>query len=273
MSMLTKFRFKISSSLVTSLVVVILCLIGLIGLQVPRLNQLIARSKTAPIEELRREVAAEKVRLDLLQKIPSLGFGNLIADWSMLSFLQYFGDDIARSRTGYELSPDYFEIIIDRDPHFLQSYLFVSTSVSLFAGEPEKAIALMEKGLKVLTPEQPRAYYIWRYKGTDELLFLGDTKRAQKSFAMAAEWASQHSDPESENIAFLSRGTAEFLASDPDITLAQEGAWAMVLINALNADDDRTRKQVIQRIEALGGKVIISPQGAVSVQLPKPNSQ
>jgi hypothetical protein len=273
MFMFTTSRFKSTSSLVTSLVVAMLCLIALIGLQLPQLNQLIDRSKTAPIEELRREVAAEKLRLELIEKIPSLGFSNLIADWSMLSFLQYFGDDVARGRTGYELSPNYFEIIVDRDPHFLKSYLFLSTSVSLFGGEPEKAIALMEKGLKSLTPEQPGAYYIWRYKGTDELLFLGDTKRAQKSFAKAAEWASQHSDPESQKIAALSRGTAEFLAGDPDLTLAQESAWAIVLINALNADDERTRNQVIARIEAQGGKVIISPKGAVTVQLRKPNSQ
>ncbi|MFB2898126.1 hypothetical protein ACE1CI_34860 [Aerosakkonemataceae cyanobacterium BLCC-F50] len=261
-------RMKFAPSLVTSLVAV-LCLLALIGLQLPQLNQLITKSKTAPIEELRREVAAEKLRLELIQKIPSLGFSNLIADWVLLSFIQYFGDDVARDRTGYELSPDYFEIIVDRDPHFLQSYLLLSTSVSLFAGEPEKTISLMEKGLKSLTPQQLGAYYVWRYKGIDELLFLGDSKRAQKSFAKAAEWASEHSDEESQNIASISRRTAEFLAGDPDLTSAQEAAWAMVLVNALNANDERTRKQVIDRIERQGGKVIISPKGAISVKLPK----
>lgn len=252
--------------------VVVFSLVGLIGLQLPHLNKIINKSKTASIEELRREVAAEKARLNLIQKIPNLGFSNLIADWTLLSFLQYFGDDIARDRTGFELSPNYFEIIVDRDPHFLKSYLFLSTSVSLFAGEPEKAIALMAKGLNSLTPEQPGAYYVWRYKGTDELLFLGNTEKAERSFAKAAEWASEFSDPESQNIAALSRKTAEFLADDPDISVAQEGAWAMVLVNTLNTGDERTRKRVIDRIEAQGGKVIISPKGAVTVQLPKSNS-
>ncbi|MFB2837839.1 tetratricopeptide repeat protein [Floridanema evergladense] len=269
--MFTLSRFKFSSSLVTSLVALV-CLLALVGLQVPQLNQLITKSKTASIEDLKREVAAEKLRLELIQKIPSLGFSNLIADWVMLSFLQYFGDDVARSRTGYELSPEYFEIIVNRDPHFLQSYLFLSNSVSLFGGEPEKSIALMEKGLKLLSSKQPRAYYVWRYKGIDELLFLGDAKRAEKSFTKAAEWAGEHLDAESENIAALSRKTAEFLGNDPDLTSAQEAVWAMVLVNALNSNDDRTRKQVIQKIEAQGGKVIISPEGAVSVKLPKPKS-
>ena len=269
--MSTKAQMKFTSSLVTSLVAV-LCLLALIGLQLPQLNKLIGKSKAAPIEELKREVAAEKLRLDLIQKIPNLGFSNLIANWTLLSFLQYFGDDPARDRTGYELSPNYFEIIVDRDPHFIKSYLFLSTSVSLFAGEPEKAIALMETGLKSVTPEQPGSYYVWRYKGTDELLFLGNAQKAQRSFAKAAEWASEFSDPESQNVASVSRRTAEFLADDPDLRLAQEAAWAMVLVNSLNANDDRTKKRVTERIEAQGGKVIISPKGAVSVQLPKANT-
>jgi len=264
-------QFKLRSSLAT-LIVAVLCLLALIGLQIPQLNQILTKSKTESLPELKREIAAEKVRLDLIKKIPNLGFSNLIADWTLLGFLQYFGDNIARDRTGFELSPNYFEIIVDRDPHFLTSYLFLSTSVSLFAGEPEKGIRLMEKGLKSLTAKQPGAYYVCRYKGTDELLFLGDTKKAEKSFAKAAEWASEFSDLESQNIAAISRKTAKFLANDPDIKLAQEVAWTMVLINALNANDERTKKRVIERIEAQGGKVIISPEGSVSVQLPKPNS-
>lgn len=269
--MLSKSSLKFNS-LFGYFLVILFSIIAIIGLQLPQLNQIINKSKTASIEELRREVAAEKIRLDLIQKIPDLGFSNLIADWTLLSFLQYFGDDVARDRTGFELSPNYFEIIVDRDPHFLKSYLFLSTSISLFAGEPEKAIALMAKGLKSLTPEQPGAYYVWRYKGTDELLFLGDSKKAERSFAKAAEWAREFSDPESQNIAELSRKTAEFLADDPDLNSAQERAWAMVLVNSLNTGDERTQKRIIERIEAQGGKVIISPKGAVSVQLPKPNS-
>ncbi|MBE9224313.1 hypothetical protein IQ264_02350 [Phormidium sp. LEGE 05292] len=269
--MSSTFLSKLRGSLAT-IIVAVLCLLALIGLQVPQLNQILTKSKTASLPELKKEVTAEKVRLELIQKIPGLGFSNLIADWTLLSFLQYFGDDAARDRTGYELSPEYFKIIVDRDPHFRKSYLFLSTSISLFAGEPEKAIALMEQGLKSLTPEQPEAYYVWRYKGTDELLFLGNAQKAKISFAKAAEWASEFSDPESQNIASISRRTAEFLADDPDLRLAQEAAWAMVLVNALNANDERTRKRVTERIEAQGGKVIISPKGAVIVQLPKPNS-
>lgn len=263
---------KLNSSLVSSLAV-ILCLLALAGLQVPQLNKLINKSKNASIEELKRDVEAENIRLNLMQKLPSFGYSNLMADGVLLSFLQYFGDDEARDRTGYELSPKYFEIILERDPHFIESYIFMSNTLSLYAGLPEKSISLMDKGLKSLSPQaQPRSYYVWRYRAVDQLLFLGDGKAAQRSFEMAAEWASIQSDRESQNIASSSRRTAEFLAKNPDITPAQEGTWATVLVGALNRDDQRTVKRVINRIEANGGKVTITPERAVKVKLPERQS-
>lgn len=123
-----------------------------------------------------------------------------------------------------------------------------------------------------MTPKiPPQSYYVWRYKGTDELLFLEDIKSAQQSFAMAANWASAYTDPESQNVAAISLRTAKFLAGNPDKTRlrkAQEGAWGLVVVNALNTRDERTLKQAIRQIEAKGGKVTITPEGGVSVKLP-----
>ncbi len=34
----------------------------------------------------------EAIRLDLLKKSPTFGFNNVIADWTFLNFLQYYGD-------------------------------------------------------------------------------------------------------------------------------------------------------------------------------------
>ncbi|MBD2179897.1 hypothetical protein [Aerosakkonema funiforme] len=257
---------KLNSSLVLS-GVTLLCLLAIALLQVPHLNQLLSKSKNASEAELKKEVETERVRLNLIKNLPSLGFNNLIADWVMLNFLQYFGDDPARDRTGYELSSQYFDIIIDRDPRFFDSYVFLSTSVTLYAGKPEKSVALMEKGLKSLSPQLPgKYYYVWRYKGIDELLFLGKPKAAKRSFEMAAQWARLRSDPESQNVATLSERTASFLSKNPNSKLAQAGAWSMVLGNAV---DDRVRKLAISRIEALGGKVNITPEGRVEVTLPK----
>ena len=262
---------KLKGSLIVP-VVALLCLVGVGRLQSLQLNKLINRNKIVSIAEIKREVEAEELRLNLIKKTPTLGFDNLIAGWTWLSFNQYFGDELAREQTGYQLSGKYFEIIVERDPLFLAPYLALYSSVSLFAGKPEQSVALMAKGLKSMSPKiPPQSYYVWRYKGTDELLFLEDIKSAQQSFAMAARWASAYTDPESQNVATISRRTADFLAGNPDktqIRKAQEGAWALVVVNALNTRDERTLKQTIRQIEARGGKVTITPEGRVSIKLP-----
>jgi len=236
-------------------------------LQVPQLDYLKHKAKTASPAQLKREVAAEQVRLDLLQKLPAFGFDNLLANWILLDFIKYFGDDEVRAVTGYRLSPEYFEVIVDRDPRFLDIYYFLPTAVSIYAAMPEKSVALIAKGLKSLTPKvPPGSYYVWRQKGIDELLFLGDAGSARQSFEKAAEWASVYDDEESKRVAIISRQNAEFLARNPKSKNAQVSAWTMVLTNAV---DLRSRQIAISRIQALGGKVIITPEGKLAVQPPK----
>lgn len=244
-----------------------LCVLGVGVLQVPQLNKLSSSEQTASLETLEREIHSEKLRLNLLRQLPAFGFDNLMADWVFLDFLQYFGDEEVRVKTGYSLSPEYFEVVIARDPRFLQAYLSLSTSISLYAGMPERSIALMEFGLKSLSPKvPPRSYYIWRYKGIDELLFLGNAQAAKQSFATAAEWASTYSDEESKQVEIISRRTAQFLARNHKSKSAQIAAWTMVLNNPVDA---QTRNLAIRRISALGAKVFITPQGAVQVQPPQ----
>lgn len=256
---------RFSSSIGISLLA--LFTLGVGFLQVPQLNQLNSRAKTTSLERLRKEADTEKLRLNLLQKLPTFGFDNVIADGVFLKFLQFFGDDEARLKTGYRLSPEYFEVILGHDPHFLQAYLFLSTSTSVYAGMPERSISLMEKGLKSLSPKAPlKAYYVWRYKGIDELLFLGAASQAKHSFATAAEWASHYSDQESQQVKALSLRTSQFLAHNPRSKSAQIAAWVMVLDSPV---DTQTRKLALGRISKLGGKVSVTPQGALQVQQPK----
>jgi hypothetical protein len=252
--------------LVATSSVALLCIMAVGVLQIPQLNRLKNKPKTSSLEALRQEVNLEQLHLDLLQKTPAFGYDNLLADWMFLNFLQYFGDDEARDLTGYSLSPKYFESIVDRDPRFLGAYIGLSTSISLYAGMPEKSVALMEKGLKSMSPQSPpKSYYVWRYKGIDELLFLGNAQGARQSFEKAAEWASNYSDEESKYITALSSKTAQFLSRNPKSKFAQVNTWAMVLTNTT---DTRARKIAISRIEALGGKVILTPEGVVKIRLP-----
>ncbi|MCG6136919.1 MAG: hypothetical protein MET45_20160 [Nostoc sp. LLA-1] len=235
------------------------CLLGVSLIQFPQL-QILLRSKQAPsLEIIERELHSESLSLNLLKKMPSFGYGNLIANWVYLSYLQYFGDDEVRGKTGYRLSPEYFEVILERDPRFLAAYLSLSSSTTIYAGMPERSIGLMEKGLKSLSPWVPkRSYYVWRYKGIDELLFASNTESAQQSFTTASEWASNFSDEESQLVAEASQRTARFLSQNPSRRSTQISAWVMVLNNQV---DERTRKRAISEIEALGGKVTSSPEG------------
>ncbi|MFN6464355.1 MAG: hypothetical protein RMZ41_021425 [Nostoc sp. DedVER02] len=239
---------------------------GIALIQFPQLQKLIDSKKSASLETLKKEMKLENARINILKKTPSFGYDNFIADLVYLNFSQYFGDDEVRDKTGYSLSPEYFEVILERDPRFLAAYRSLSISTSLYAAMPERAIALSEKGLKSLSPLVPeKSYYVWRYKGTDELLFLGNADAAQKSFATAANWASNFSDAESQLVAYTSQKTAEFLSRNPNSKYAQISTWSMVLNNQV---DDRTRKRAIREIEALGGKVITTPEGTNKILLP-----
>lgn len=259
-------RQNLRESLTTAFIA-LLCVLGVGFLQIPQLNKLKFSKETTSLETLKREIQSENLRLNLLRQLPTFGFDNLVSDWVFINFLQYFGDDEVRKKTSYNLSPEYFEVILERDPYFLQAYLFLSSSTSLYAGMPERSVALMEKGLKSLTPKVPdKSYYVWRYKGIDELLFLGNAQAAKHSFEMAAQWANTYSDEESKQVAAISSQTAEFLARNPNSKSAQIAAWTMVLNNPVDAS---TQKLAIRRIVALGGKVSITPQGVVQVTSPK----
>jgi hypothetical protein len=214
---------------------------------------------------------AKASELSAMSKMPALGFSNLLADWTFLNFLQYFGDDGARSIKGYELAPAFFEPIITHDPHYRTFYLFLSGSSSIYATTPQASVKLMNEGLAGLSPnEPPDGYYIWRYKGVDELLFLGDSQAAQNSFETAASWAEKSSDPASDMFEQLSRQTAQHLAANPQSKTAQINAWSSVLTTAI---DDATRKRAVEQIRALGGDVVFFEDGSIQIKFAQKDIQ
>lgn len=247
------------------LLCVLLASASVVGsLQLPQLRKLQQEKVPLSLEALRQEEKQERMRLAILQKMPTLGFDNLVADWTFLQVAQYFGDDDAREIAGYGLTLDYFDLILERDPRFREAYLFLATAGSLFAAQPKETDLLIERGLPLLTPTVPeQSYWIWRYKGMNELLFLENTQgQAQRSFTKAAEWASVYADEESQRAAQSSRKTALFLAQNSQSKKAKVTAWQMIL---QTAQDDRTRKQVIRQIEKLGGRVVVRSDGAIGV--------
>ena len=242
-----------------------LCVLGVVVLQLSRLNSRVDSARVST-KQLKLEESAEKKSLKLLNQIPSFGFDNLTADWVYLKFVQYFGEGKARPETGYSLVPEYFEAVVNHDPRFIQAYLALSPANSLYAGQPQKTVTLIEEGLQSISPEISRkSPYLWMYKGSDEMLFLGDTEAAQHSYEMAAKWAETYDNPQSQSLAANARQTAQFLANNSQSKQARVGAWSMILSNA---PDEATRQRAIKEIEALGGEVIVTPQGRMKVKTP-----
>ncbi|WP_392531543.1 hypothetical protein [Nostoc sp. C117] len=256
----------LSRKAIVTPLIVCMCILGVGLIQLPRLQKLLKSKQSASLETLEKDIKSENIRLHFLKKMPTFGYDNIIADFVYLNFVQYFGDDEVRDKTGYSLSPEYFEVILERDPRFLAAYQSLSISTSLYAAMPERTIALSEKGLKSLSPWVPeKSYYVWRYKGTDELLFLGNPHAAEQSFATAAKWARNFSDEESQFIATSSQKTADFLKRNPNSKYAQIATWAIILNNQV---DKKTEKRAIREIEALGGKIIITPEGIRKIAFP-----
>ena len=92
------------------------------------------------------------------------------------------------------------------------------------------------------------SFYIWRYKGVDELLFLGDGESARQSFENAASWARHSNRADSDLIGRVSQQTADFLKQNPDSRYAQIAAWQSVLATSANED---IRKRAAQKIQDL----------------------
>ncbi|NJK33832.1 MAG: hypothetical protein HC919_02175 [Oscillatoriales cyanobacterium SM2_2_1] len=255
-----------------------------LALQYPRLT---LRLTGQTLEGDRQAVSQEAARLNLIEQLPprGLGYNNMLANYAFLQFLQYFGDDVARvqHRTGYGLSARYFDVVITRDPRFDYSYIYLSTSVSMYAAEPSRAIALYGQGLKSLDPtKQPYAYTVWRRKAVDQLLFLGDAAGARQSYLMAADWADRatfgrNALPETEFVpgtqerfvSRLSRQSAEWLRDGRDLRQAQIAAWTLVVTSVV---DQQSLKRAIAELDRLGMLVDLDEQGQIRVR-PKISSQ
>ena len=122
----------------------------------------------------------------------------------------------------------------------------------------------MNQGLNDLQPEQKWAHQVWFFKAIDELLFLGETQEAIKSYEKAAEWVAIADRKETAGFYGIYKGTAEFLKQNPDSRKARFGAWMMAF---RNAPDDKTRIFILQNLKELGAKITVE-NGDLSIELP-----
>ena len=220
--------------------------------------------------EYMAQESKEKKSLIFFENLPSLGLQNLMADWLYLQFIQYFGDNPAREKTDYKLCPIYFKNIVTRDSRFTNAVINLDVCTSIFAGYPLQSIQYLTDSVEKIQPKMEgvtiRPYYIWRALGMAQLLFSGEPLAAAESYKKAIEWAKEYQDEDSQRFIANLQKSVNYLAKNPDSTMAQIGAW----VNVLNTNpDEKTFKRVVQEIKSLGGTVEISSDGQLKVTLPK----
>jgi tetratricopeptide (TPR) repeat protein len=117
----------------------------------------------------------------------SLGYYSLLADVYWTRAVQYFGSRHIRGSEHYELLGPLLEITTDLDPHLIVAYdtgsIFLSQRVPEGAGQPDKAAALVEKGIRA-NPEHWRLYFTL---GFIHYVDRHDYKAAQEAFRKGSE--------------------------------------------------------------------------------------
>jgi hypothetical protein len=238
---------------------------GVVSLQMQRQNFL-ATQQVNNLPLWQQQEAITSTQLRLWRDMPGFGFDNMIANFWLIQFNIYLGDDDARGALGYGLTPDFFRVILGQDPRFIRAYLILSTIGSLYAGEPEESIQIAAQAMTRLSPQVPDSYFPWLYRGTDEMLFLGDGKAALKSFQTAAAWAKPWNTPESEAVVQRAQSLVASLRENPDSRVAKTIGWLSILGYATTP---RVQAIAIQKILEGGGRVERLPNGRRVIILPR----
>ncbi|APB32668.1 hypothetical protein GlitD10_0358 [Gloeomargarita lithophora Alchichica-D10] len=238
---------------------------GVVGLQMQRQTLL----TTQPDQNLplwQQQAALIQTQLLLWREMPGFGFDNMVANFWLIQFNIYFGDDEARDALGYGLIPDFFQVILGQDPRFIRAYLLLSTTGTLYAGQPEQSIQIASRAMERLSPQVPGSYFPWLYRGTDEMLFLGDGKAALVSFQTAADWAQKWNTPESEAVVQRATDLVASLKENPDSRVAKVIGWLSILSYATTP---QVQAIATQKILDAGGRVAQLPDGRRVIILPR----
>lgn len=173
----------------------------------------------------------------------SLGYDGLLADVYWTRVVQYYGGIHTTGGGTYPLLWPLLNITAHLDPHLRQAYEFGSSFLSAKppngAGEPDKAIQLVEYGIQE-NPDDWRLYYDLGFIYYDQkdyrnaaAAFLAGSKlpHSQQFLAILAARMAEHGG-ETETARFLWKTTYE-TSTDKDIR-----ANALTHLRALKADDD-----------------------------------
>src|SRR6478752_9147880 len=117
----------------------------------------------------------------------SLGYSGLLADVYWTRAVQYFGAQHVRGSERYDLLAPLLNITTDLDPNLIVAYdtgsIFLSQEPPDGAGQPDKAVELVEKGIR----ENPSYWRLYFTLGFIHYVDRHDPKAAQQAFEKGAE--------------------------------------------------------------------------------------
>jgi tetratricopeptide (TPR) repeat protein len=117
----------------------------------------------------------------------SLGYSTLLADIYWTRAVQYFGGKQLQRATRFDLLYPLLDITTDLDPKLIGAYqsgsIFLSQKVPEGAGQPDKAVALLEKGIRA-NPEYWRLYFTLGFVHYQD---RRDYTRAEEAFKKGSE--------------------------------------------------------------------------------------
>src|ERR1700731_4177143 len=167
---------RIATSLFAVLVLVFFTGTVLCRSQVEKL-----RGKEVTLEEVLYMPSGKSV------KRLSMGYSSLLADIYWTRAVQYFGDKMNKRSMRYDLLYPLLDITTDLDPHLIVAYefgsLFLSQPPPEGAGQPEKAVALVEKGIR----ENPSYWRLYFTLGFIHYLDRRDYKAASEAFLKGSQ--------------------------------------------------------------------------------------
>lgn len=121
----------------------------------------------------------------VLKKL-SLGYSGLLANIYWTRAVQYFGARVQHS-TRFDLLAPLLDITTDLDPHLVVAYqtgsIFLSNHVPEGAGQPDKAVLLLQKGIR----ENPDYWRLYFSLGFVNYIDRHDYQSAEEAFRKGSE--------------------------------------------------------------------------------------
>lgn len=174
----------------------------------------------------------------------SMGYDGLLADIYWTRAVQYFGGKHHERSTEYQLLAPLLDITTTLDPHLIVAYEFGSTFLAQKppegAGEPDRAIALVQEGIR----QNPREWRLFYDLGFLQYSEKHDYLAAARAFAAGSQVPGAHVSMRILAAAMAQHGGDEATARLIWATTYETATDQMIRANALKhlralrVDDD-----------------------------------